>query len=380
MDRRTTEVRHEEAVPDDFVRRAATTIGLLIVGGVLLTVVILAVDVFLIIFAGVLLGIFLLALRDGLTRYTGIPGGWALTIVVIVLLALLGGLGVLMGPQLAQQFREFQERLPQIVEQVEGYVQGLPGGEQAIEQVEQLGENGDFEGMGGMAGGIVEAVGTVFSITVRTLLLLGSFLFIGLFIAIHPKLYSDGIVLHLPLRWRPRAREVLAELDSALRWFLVARALAMLFVGVATAIALTLLGVPLALLLAVIAGLLTFIPYLGPIIATVPIVLVALLAGPLTALYTLIVYTIIEQIEGNIFEPVVLKRILHLPPVITLVAQLLGGTLFGMLGLALATPFAAVMHVVVRMVYRASVLGDPVAQKEEREEKEEKAEKEERDD
>jgi predicted PurR-regulated permease PerM len=359
MDRGETQDRSAEQVPDAFVRRVATAVGIAILGIAMAAVVVLALDVFLILFAGVLLGVFLLALRDGLTRYTKLPEGWSLAVVLTVLLAAAVGLGAMMGPQLTQQFGEFRQQLPQIVSDVERLVQQVPGGERMADQVtEQAQDNG-------MGERVAQAVAAFFAFTLRSVLLLVSFLFIGVFIAIHPRLYADGIVHLLPLRWRPRAREVLGELDSALRWFLVARALAMLFVGVATGIALTLLGVPLALLLAVVAGLLTFIPYLGPIIATVPIVLVALIESPQLALYTLIVYTIIEQIEGNVFEPVVLKRILHLPPVVTIGSQLLGGTLFGMMGIALATPFAAVMYVLTRSVYRTEVLGDPKARRDE---------------
>ncbi|MBE0596051.1 MAG: AI-2E family transporter, partial [Desulfuromonadales bacterium] len=153
--------------------------------------------------------------------------------------------------------------------------------------------------------------------------------------------------------------EVLAEIGATLRWFLVARAIAMLLVGASTAIALLLLNIPLALLLGVIATLLTFVPYLGPIAAGVPIVLVALLEGPQQALWALIVYTVIQQIEGILFDPLILQRIIRLAPVVTIVSQVLGGVLLGVLGIALATPFAAVMQVFIRRVYREDILGEP---------------------
>jgi predicted PurR-regulated permease PerM len=76
-------------------------------------------------------------------------------------------------------------------------------------------------------------------------------------------------------------------------------------------------------------------------------------------LLTLLAYTVIQQIEGNLFDPLILQRILHLPPVVTIVSQILGAVLAGPLGIAVATPLAAVMQVVVKRVYREEVLGEP---------------------
>jgi predicted PurR-regulated permease PerM len=342
-------------VPAEFVRRTVTAVGVLILGVALAAIVVLAANVVLLTFAGVLLGIFLLALRDALARHTPLSPGWALGVVVLVLVALFGAFGVFAAPRIAEQFGELGEQLPQIVEDVEAFLQQHAWGRQLLEMRP---EDGALEGVAAGAAGFLAG-------TLQSLVYLLAMIFIGLYVAIHPRLYSDGLVRMMPLSRRARTREVLDEIDHTLRWFLVARALAMLFVGVSTAIALTLLDVPLALLLAFVAGILTFIPYLGPILAAIPIVLVALMDGPDRALITLGVYTVIEQIEGNVFEPLVLKRIIHLPPVVTVVSQLLGGALLGMAGIALATPAAAVGQVLVRKVYRQDVLGEPPEEDEE---------------
>jgi predicted PurR-regulated permease PerM len=345
-----------DRVPDAFVRRTVTAVGILILGVGLAAIVVLAANVLLLTFAGVLLGIFLLALRDGLARHTPLSPGWALGVVLVVLVGLFGAFGVLAAPQIADQFGELGERLPEIAGEVEAFLQEHAWGRQLLEMRPEEGAlEGAVAGAAGFFGGLLQS-----------LVYLLAMLFIGVYVAIHPDLYANGLVRMMPLSRRRRTREVLGEIDHILRWFLVARALAMVFVGVSTAIALTLLDVPLALLLAFVAGMLTFIPYLGPIIAAIPIVLVALTEGPDRALLTLLVYTAIEQVEGNVFEPLVLKRIIHLPPVVTVVSQLLGGALLGLPGIALATPAAAVGQVLVKRVYREDVLGEP--QEEEREE------------
>jgi predicted PurR-regulated permease PerM len=347
------------AVTAGFVRRTLAVVAIAAAATVVLLALWQASTIVLVTFGGVLLGIFLLALRDGLAHHTPLSEGWALAVVVAALLAITGLGAVLAVPPLVAQYEEAVERLPEVVERVESFLQQHAWGRQLLERLEDG---------GGDPGGVAAGVAGILGGALQAFLYWIAFLFIGLYVAIHPRLYAHGLVGMVPRDKRARTREVLAEIDHILRWFLVARALAMVFVGVSTGIMLTLLNVPMAFLLAVVAGMLTFIPYLGPIIAAVPITLVALVEGPDRALYTLAAYTVIEQIEGNVFEPLVLKRIVHLPPVVTVVSQLLGGALFGMLGVALATPAAAVGKVLWARVYREDVLGDPPEEEREKEE------------
>jgi predicted PurR-regulated permease PerM len=135
---------------------------------------------------------------------------------------------------------------------------------------------------------------------------------------------------------------------------------------------LSLLGVDFAMLLGLIAGLLTFVPYLGPIAAGVPIVLFAALDGPQTALWVLLAYTAIQQVEGNVLDPIIMHKLIYIPPVLTIVIQVLMGVVIGVMGIAMATPLAAVL-IVLNRFYRRDFLGDPRAEDDEDEEKEESA-------
>jgi predicted PurR-regulated permease PerM len=338
-----------ERVPPQFVRKGMAVLGIALLGILLITVVWLAAEILLVAFAGILLGVFLVALRDLVVRWTPLSEGWSLLLVLTALLAITGAGVAFLVPQLAEQIDEFRRTLPEILRDVERFLEQYGWGRQLMETVEAGGGEG-----GEMASGFTAALGAMVS---GATYLVG-ILFIGLFIAINPRLYTDAVIHMVPVSRRARAREVLADVGHSLRWFLVARAIAMLLVGVSTAIALLLMGIPLALLLGVIAGTLTFVPYLGPVLAAFPILAISLLEGPTQALWVLVVYTIIQQIEGNIFDPLILQRVVHLPPAITVGSQLMGSALLGMFGLALATPFAAVMQVIIRRVYREDVLGE----------------------
>jgi predicted PurR-regulated permease PerM len=122
----------------------------------------------------------------------------------------------------------------------------------------------------------------------------------------------------------------------------------MLTIGVASAIGLALLGVPLALALGLIAGLLEFVPFFGPIASGTVAVLVAFAQGPTQALYVALLFLVLQQVEGNVLVPLVQRWAVDLPPVLSLASVMVFGTLFGPLGVVLGTPLAVVMMVLVQ--------------------------------
>jgi predicted PurR-regulated permease PerM len=214
---------------------------------------------------------------------------------------------------------------------------------------------------------MANAVGPAVSALLHWFTILLTIFFVGLFAAANPQLYKDGLVHLAPLRHRPVVRELIGEISYTLRWWLIGRGIAMLMVGVTTGVVLGLLGIPFALLMGILAGLLTFIPYLGPIAAGVPIVLFALLEGPQQALWVFLAYTAIQQVEGNVLDPIIMHKLIYIPPVLTIVMQVLMGVVLGIMGVVMATPLAAIL-VVLNKFYRREILGDPRAEDDEDEE------------
>ena len=182
--------------------------------------------------------------------------------------------------------------------------------------------------------------------------------FIGVYLAAQPRLYIRGVERLLPLRSRRRAGEVMDAIGDALWRWLGGRFGLMLINGGLTAPGLWLLGVPLALTLGLLAGVLNFIPNFGPWIAAVPAVLIALLQGPRLALYTATLYLVLQSVDGYILTPLVDRRSVELPPVVTITAQVLMGAAFGFLGILLASPFTAAVMIAIEMVYVEDLLGD----------------------
>jgi predicted PurR-regulated permease PerM len=182
----------------------------------------------------------------------------------------------------------------------------------------------------------------------------------GLFLAAQPGLYRQGFLLLLPPGGsRERVAGTLDASGTALRRWLLGQLVAMLLVFVLTGLGLWAIGVPAALALALLAGLAEFVPLIGPIVAAIPALLIALSDGWQTALWTLLLYLAIQQVESNLIMPVVQHRVVSLPPAVTLFAVVAFGLLFGSLGVLFATPLAVVVFVAVKKLWVRETLGEP---------------------
>lgn len=317
----------------------------------------------LIVGAAVLVATILHAASDGLARLTGLGRRWCLALVCVVLLAAALAGGWIAAADVARQAGELAGRARELWGAVSQRIDDFALGREALEQIQQGAAGGGQAGAGGGGplGGIGQAAERAFSVAGSVfvgLTEIGIILILGLYLAIDPEVYLRGFLTLLPPARRSRAREIVLEMGHTLREWLVGQLAAMTVVGVLTGVGLWLIGVPQALVLGIIAGLLDFIPNVGPTLAAVPGILAALATGPSHALYALGLYVAIQAVENNVITPVVQRRAVDLPPALTMVALLVMGLLGGLLGLLLAVPLAAVLAVAVRMAYVQDVLGD----------------------
>jgi predicted PurR-regulated permease PerM len=183
-------------------------------------------------------------------------------------------------------------------------------------------------------------------------------LFVGLYLSFSPRYYVNGLLHLIPERSRNRADQVFQALDYTLGRWLIGRFIEMLMISVFTYLGLLLLDIPLALMLATLAGILTFIPNIGPVISAIPAILLAFTQSPMTAFYVVLLYVVIQTIESYLITPLIQKRAVSLPPVLTLSSQVVLGSTLGLLGLILATPLTAAALVLVKLIYVENVLGD----------------------
>ena len=167
-----------------------------------------------------------------------------------------------------------------------------------------------------------------------------------------------GLLYLVPPARRPRVAQVVDAVALDLRGWLLGQVILMVMMGATTALGLWLVGIPMALTLGIIAGILELIPYIGAWLSAVPAALIALLLGPWYLAMTLALYLGLHILEGYILVPLVQRRAVHLPPALTLVAQLLLGDLLGGLGLFVAAPLTVSAVTILKMLYVEDALGD----------------------
>ena len=241
----------------------------------------------------------------------------------------------LIGPSIIAQFADLQTDLPTAAHQLMGRVNGYGWGRWVILQwsgYSQLSSN--VSSALTRIGGIVLSTATVLSGVV----LVG---FLGVYLASEPEVYFAYLQRVTPFAYRAKLKACANAAVRNLRWWILSQLLSMTAVGIIVAVGLWMLGVPLAGTLGMIAALLTFIPNIGPILSVVPAVLLAVAISPMKGLLTVLLFLAVHFLEGNIITPLLERRIVRLPPALTMTAQLLFAVIAGPLGVALAAPFTA---------------------------------------
>ena len=261
------------------------------------------------------------------------------------------------------QFNELSDIVTEQSERLMDTVSNLRSGgeEEGGESGEEGGGSGDvagmLPGMGTIAGGATNAILSLFGA-------LGNFFvvfFIGVFFAAQPAVYKAGILSLVPHKRRPRVGEVLRLMGDGLRGWLLGQAISMAVIFLLTWLLLSLIGMPYALLLGLQAGVLAFVPTIGPAVAGVVIVLAGLADGPTMALWAFGVYVLIQGVESNVLTPVVQERTTSMPPILSLGVQVVFGAVFGLLGMALAVPLTAALKVLIEELYIKDALCGGVA-------------------
>ncbi len=313
------------------LKRAKVWFGL----GIAVALVVLLIQPLLIIFGGLVFA----SMLDGGVRLLGralpIPRGIRLLIVVVVVIAFVAGVFYLTGVQIAQQAEQLRLTLEAQGNRVVRWLTSLgvmPG---------RADLNGMLQQALGSVGRLTSAVGSVLGAGASLLMVMT----IGLFVAMEPRLYERGLQWMVPIEQRDEFSTTVARMARTLRVLLAGRLAGMFFEGVLTWILLSIAGVPMALLLGIITGILAFIPNIGAFVSGVLMVAVGFSAGPDQGFWAIMIYFAVQTFDGYVLIPLVAKHTVDLPPALTLSAQILSSTLFGVMGLALADPMVAMIKV-----------------------------------
>jgi predicted PurR-regulated permease PerM len=307
-------------------------------------------QVLLVFFASIFLAVFFSGLGRFLEKHTRFSYPACLAFALIGLLQLLVIVGMLVGPALADQSANLSDALPKAYHQLLDQVKASAWGSRALAGVQRAmdaSKDSNWQNSLKFAGLTIHGFGgLVFAVV------------IGIFLSFQPELYRTGLLNLFPKARRGRLHEVLDELGFTLWWWLMGQLVTMASVGTLIGIGLALLGVPLAGTLGLIAAILSFIPSLGPLISVIPAILLGLTISPTMGLWVCLLYLGVQILEANVITPLVQQKAISLPPAFVLGSELLMGLLLGGAGLAFATPLAAVVLVLVNMLYIQDYLGD----------------------
>ncbi len=298
-----------------------------------------------------LLSIILSVPVDYLAR-RGLPRTLGTLAVIVGIAGAIWLFSLALAPTVREQFRQFAQNLPGLLEQVSTLAdraEDFLGLDIPVEaEPENLLEAArDFLTRGGVleaAAGVGMTLASVISMGVVVLLAV-------VYLVARPEPWVNGFVSLFPAEQRQRVREVLKKLYRTIQRWLVGQLTAMTFIAVSSTIALHVIGIPFALLLGIFSGLISFVPILGAILSAVPAVLMALASDPILTVWVILAYTVIQQVEGNIIQPIVMSQAVRLHPALVLFAILVMGTLFGLVGLILAVPVVATCQVLVKELW-----------------------------
>ena len=352
-------------------------------------------------FLGVLFGLAVEAGVDKLERFR-IPRGIGAAIIVLGFFGLLVGIGAMMAPTIRQQSGVLRQRIPEAVDRIEawinrrqaGFFGSILGGRAADSAVgTTTGATVPGAGIGPTTAALADsaraaadtvageaptasetlrsrlgqqlssATQYVFPFLSQTIAIFAGIIliiFVAIYIAADPDTYHRGMMHLFPHHMRTRAGEVLSAIATVLRRWLVTQLIAMTVIGTVTTVALLILDVKAAFALGLIAGLMEFIPTVGPLLSAIPAVAMGFLDSPQKALTVALLYMGIQFLENHLLIPMLMKGGVDIPPVLTILSQALFTLLFGFLGLMVAVPALAATMVAVKMLYVERVVGDDI--------------------
>ena len=327
---------------------------------------------FFVVFLGMLFGIAVSGGVNHLQRWK-IPRSVGATAIVLSFLAVMIGFGAWVAPTLREQGGELRQKLPEAVDRAQDWARRNQGGllglvmpaddtppapASAPAKPGQPADTAAAAKGGGLHGKLRERMGGLtqylFPFIASTVEIVGGLLlilFLTIYFAADPDLYRRGLLSLLPAKKRPRGTIMMDRIAVVLRKWLLTQLIAMAVVGAVTTVVLLIMGVKAAFALGVLAGLLEFIPTIGPIISAMPSMAMGFLDSPEKAGYIGLACWGIQFLESHVLVPLLMKEGLKLPPALTVVTQAMLAIVFGFIGLMVAVPLLATVMVIVQMFY-----------------------------
>ena len=306
-------------------------------------------QVVVLLFGAVMVATIFRAISDLFEKHLHLPERLAVLLSVLLIVGIIAGVVWSIGSQVSAQGQNLLDTLPHAAQMIDDRLAAMGLGHPVDQWMHNMHS-------GSLIGSDLKGVVSSVTLTAASFLIV---FFGGIFLAAEPRLYGIGLIKLIPPARRRLVAEAMEESDRALRLWLKGQLWAMILIFLMTWFGLWLLGVPSALVLALISGVLEFIPYAGAITSSIPAIMVALVRSPELALWVVGLYVLVHHVEAYLIQPLIQQFAVEIPAVITLFALLAFGLLFGVLGILLAAPLAVVSYVLVKRLYVIEALDTP---------------------
>ena len=299
-------------------------------------------EVFVLAFSAVLVAVLLTLLARPFKRRLNLQHWAALTLAGLLLVCVIGAAGYLFGTRLAFDIQNVFARMEAAQHEIRTQLGSSPLGSLILSH------------MGSNVIPVTQIVTSIFSISTNVIAGVVVSVITGIYFAAHPSMYLNGFLVLFPPDRRPEAEETAKDVGNALRLWLEGQFLSMILVGLLSAAATWTIGLPSFMALGLIAALTEFIPYVGPVIAAVPALLVAATQGTDQILWTLAAYLTIHTLEGNFIAPLIQRQMVYIPPAVTILGIAAIGFIFGPVAVIFAAPMTVVLFVLIKKRTRRS--------------------------
>ena len=258
--------------------------------------------------------------------------------IYLIIFLILGLIISLVFPTLAGQMKQLASNFPEFLDKIGGSVQEWWGKYQLDSNLRSL--------LNAASGRLSQATSNVFTTVVNVFGGIFSaliILVISFYLTVQEKGVKSFLASLIPHEHQAYFSNLVERIEIKIGGWLRGELLLMFIIGLLTFIGLKILGVNYALTLALLAGLLEIIPFIGPIVAAIPAVFIAFFQSPLLALLVIILYVVIQELENYLIVPQVMRKALGLNPIVIIIAILVGAKLAGILGIVLAVPLTGII-------------------------------------
>jgi predicted PurR-regulated permease PerM len=323
-----------------YTNKVWQTVGIVAFVSILILIAKMAFSVLLLSLAGCLIAVYFHGLGDLIQRKTKWKRIICMSISITVSFLILGVLLWFMGSKIQAQIAVLSDSLPHTVSVAKAQLAETSLGRKILEA---SGSDNSEK--------LFATAQQFFSTGFGVLGNLYIILFLGIFFTASPSLYKDGIILLVPKPSKKLARTIIDRTSLALKGWLKGTMLSMVLITILLPIGLTIMGVPVALVLGLLTALLVIVPNFGSFAAMIPGVLLALTISLNTAIIVALIYIGVQTLVSNIIAPVIQKKMINLPPALTIISQLVMAAVAGVMGVIMAIPILAIVMILVDELY-----------------------------